>query len=293
VRIWRLVVAVACCLVIIGVAHAQASVTVQVGEISGAPGSEVRVPVELKGASNVGALHVEIVYDPTIITAKKVENATGGLLEANVSQPGRVVVGLVTTEGLNGDVTVADVVFEVKGKEGDRSDLRLEKVEANDATSLAALTVNMNNGRLQVAAGAPQAEGGGDDTGLVVLIIVVVVVILAAVGMGLYQFARRTAGAGAARAMLYVMSGNAYPRQLPLRKNVVALGRQRGSDLLVDDERVSRSHAQIVRQGGLYLLMDLNSTNGTRVNGVAIQSHQLKHGDVIELGSATIRFVLQ
>jgi DNA-binding response OmpR family regulator len=74
---------------------------------------------------------------------------------------------------------------------------------------------------------------------------------------------------------------------------LLVLGRAEECDLVVADQRVSRHHAQLRRLGDGFGLLDLNSTNGTRLNGEFVpplaEPLPLKDGDVIELGSA--RFV--
>jgi DNA-binding response OmpR family regulator len=73
----------------------------------------------------------------------------------------------------------------------------------------------------------------------------------------------------------------------------LVLGRAEECDLVVADQRVSRHHAQLRRLGDGFGLLDLNSTNGTRLNGEIVpplaEPLPLKDGDVVELGSA--RFV--
>jgi len=64
---------------------------------------------------------------------------------------------------------------------------------------------------------------------------------------------------------------------------VVNLGRLPDNDLVLNDPRVSRTHAQIRLNRGNYVLCDLNSTGGTMVNGQRIQQCVLKPGDVISL----------
>jgi pSer/pThr/pTyr-binding forkhead associated (FHA) protein len=68
----------------------------------------------------------------------------------------------------------------------------------------------------------------------------------------------------------------------------LSIGRLSGNDVVLEDRRVSRRHAQVaLRDGGIYL-RDLNSLNGTRVNGVlATGDHLLVNGDVIRLGEAS------
>jgi pSer/pThr/pTyr-binding forkhead associated (FHA) protein len=60
----------------------------------------------------------------------------------------------------------------------------------------------------------------------------------------------------------------------------------------ITSQGVSRSHARIVRKDDAYYISDLQSTNGTSVNGARISGEtKLRHGDTIELGSAvTLKF---
>jgi hypothetical protein len=74
----------------------------------------------------------------------------------------------------------------------------------------------------------------------------------------------------------------------------VTLGRSRQSDVMVDDPNVSRSHAEIRPRGGSWVVSDLNSTNGTRLNGRRLQGPEvLKPGDEIELGTSLLTFELE
>ena len=82
------------------------------------------------------------------------------------------------------------------------------------------------------------------------------------------------------------------PRRWPLDKDEFILGREAPADLVVSTPRVSRRHARITRQGG-YQLADLNSRNGTFVNGQPVTNGPwpLRDGDEIVLGGAvTLRF---
>ena len=83
-----------------------------------------------------------------------------------------------------------------------------------------------------------------------------------------------------------VMSQGPQPGQtFSLEKDSTSLGRDPGNDITIDDPQVSRQHARIVRQGGLMVVEDLGSTNGTFVNGVRLTgSHTLASGDMIGLG---------
>jgi PAS domain S-box-containing protein len=68
------------------------------------------------------------------------------------------------------------------------------------------------------------------------------------------------------------------------------IGRDRINEIVLRSRRVSRKHALIMPENGNWLLKDLNSKNGTFVNGRKIDTFQLSDGDVIHLGAACMRF---
>jgi len=70
---------------------------------------------------------------------------------------------------------------------------------------------------------------------------------------------------------------------IPLRLAVINVGRRSDNQLVVDDPRVSRTHAQLRAIHGKYTLFDLNSTGGTFINNVRISQQVVKPGDVISL----------
>ncbi|HEX3977170.1 MAG TPA: DUF3662 and FHA domain-containing protein [Solirubrobacteraceae bacterium] len=72
------------------------------------------------------------------------------------------------------------------------------------------------------------------------------------------------------------------------------MGRSRQCDVTVDDANVSRTHAEVRPRGGSWVLNDLGSTNGSRLNGHRVEgSEVLKPGDEIELGTTVLRFELE
>lgn len=70
----------------------------------------------------------------------------------------------------------------------------------------------------------------------------------------------------------------------------VTIGRESDSDVRVDDDRASRAHAKLQDHGGQVILTDIDSTNGTRVNGHPIQMRVMQHGDVILIGRCSLLF---
>ncbi|MFM8272913.1 MAG: FHA domain-containing protein [Gemmata sp.] len=70
----------------------------------------------------------------------------------------------------------------------------------------------------------------------------------------------------------------------------VTIGREEGNGLRLNDERVSRFHAKVQVEDNDIILTDLDSTNGTRVNGSAIQIRRLRPGDQVSIGRSMLLF---
>src|ERR1700736_6990287 len=70
----------------------------------------------------------------------------------------------------------------------------------------------------------------------------------------------------------------------------VTIGREEGNVLRLNDERVSRYHAKVQHDNGEIILTDLESTNGTRVNGNVVQIRRLRAGDRVCVGRSLLLF---
>src|SRR5262245_43551735 len=73
-------------------------------------------------------------------------------------------------------------------------------------------------------------------------------------------------------------------------KTPVTIGREEGNVLRLNDERVSRFHAKVQFDNEEIILTDLESTNGTRVNGNVVQIRRLRPGDRVGLGRSVLLF---
>ena len=80
-------------------------------------------------------------------------------------------------------------------------------------------------------------------------------------------------------------------QMIPLVKQVTTLGRQLGNDIVFHEEFLSRFHAEIIYENGMYILVDKNSTSGTFVNGKKIDRCVLNSGDLLALANIYIMFV--
>ena len=80
-------------------------------------------------------------------------------------------------------------------------------------------------------------------------------------------------------------------QRIELHEGHYVLGRHLENDIVLNDTNVSRKHAEFVCAAGEVVVRDLGSTNGTKVNGVLITGEQLlQHGDVVNFGTAQVRF---
>jgi hypothetical protein len=75
-----------------------------------------------------------------------------------------------------------------------------------------------------------------------------------------------------------------------LTDSVITIGRHPDSNLVLADPNVSRNHAEIRPQGDRFEVVDLGSTNGTRVNGVRVDAQVLQDGDEVSFGNTRMRF---
>jgi hypothetical protein len=77
-------------------------------------------------------------------------------------------------------------------------------------------------------------------------------------------------------------------RHVELDQPVVSIGRALDNDIIVEDPRVSRRHAQLRRRYGRYVLYDVGSSGGTAINGYPVEECVLQPGDVISFAGAEV-----
>jgi pSer/pThr/pTyr-binding forkhead associated (FHA) protein len=88
-----------------------------------------------------------------------------------------------------------------------------------------------------------------------------------------------------------VVSPEGEAKAVSLSGEIVSMGRDPTNGIaLAGETKASRRHAQVVPVSGGWEVVDLESTNGTRVNGDSVKRRRLSHGDVIEVGTTRIRY---
>ena len=303
-RTIRSALSIALLLTFVVAADAQALLTVRVPNATGKPGATIEVPIEVAGAANVGAMHIELSYDAGVLQANEVKRgplAGSALLESDLSATGRAVIGLADVAGLNGDGAVAVVAFQVVGREGDASPLTLENLAAHDATTLDALAVQEINGTFQVEVPpspvplppiAPLAPRRQPMTWLYLLLTAGGLLVAA---VAVYFYSQRAPSRPPVPpptpASLQLRRGQAQPQRVELRGTLTTIGRGRHNHMTVEDSLVSRRHCQIRRQGGEFMLEDLGSTNGTFLNGQQVTRKRIHSNDVVRVGQTELVFL--
>ncbi|TXG86728.1 MAG: FHA domain-containing protein [Rhodocyclaceae bacterium] len=82
-------------------------------------------------------------------------------------------------------------------------------------------------------------------------------------------------------------------KEIPLTKERMTIGRKAHNDIQIDNLAISGEHAAVVTILNDSFLEDLNSTNGTLVNGQPIKKHFLKNNDVVELGKYKLKYIAE
>lgn len=94
----------------------------------------------------------------------------------------------------------------------------------------------------------------------------------------------------ARHARLVVVSSNFAGVEYELVEASTVLGRTDENDVVINHRSISRNHAKILREGASYTIVDLQSSNGVRVNNEEYDKVQLHRGDLVDLGHVRLRF---
>ena len=82
-------------------------------------------------------------------------------------------------------------------------------------------------------------------------------------------------------------------KDVQITKDKTTLGRRPYNDIVIDNLAVSGEHAVLQMAGQDVFIEDLNSTNGTYINGKAIKKQQLSHNDTVEIGKYKIKYLVE
>lgn len=96
-----------------------------------------------------------------------------------------------------------------------------------------------------------------------------------------------------AQYVLEILDGDRAGETVSLTGRPVRIGRRPGNDLVIADEKASGSHAEVVPDADRFVLRDLESTNGTLMEGRKVKEVLLTPGDVFQIGRVRMRFSVQ
>ena len=91
-------------------------------------------------------------------------------------------------------------------------------------------------------------------------------------------------------AALIGMSGDVKGKTFPIDRDVFTVGRSKDNAVMLDNPTVSGHHCSIIRDGDRFLLRDLESTNGTRLNAKEVTESKLRPKDLVQIGSVEFIF---
>ncbi|MDD5095013.1 MAG: cohesin domain-containing protein [Dehalococcoidia bacterium] len=110
----------------------------------------IQVPIRIEGANNVGSFDMVLEYDATVLQATEVvagSLAQNAMLEFNTKNSGQVIIGIIDSSGITGDGSVAIIRFKLLNAAG-TSALKLQTVEAHNATTLVDIIAQTSNGSM-------------------------------------------------------------------------------------------------------------------------------------------------
>jgi len=94
---------------------------------------------------------------------------------------------------------------------------------------------------------------------------------------------------GRKRAFVVVLSGDRMGEMFPLKEAAkTTIGRGLQTDVRINDEGISRTHALVEEDAGVYYICDAGSTNGTFANGTRVERQPLREGDKIQIGASSV-----
>ncbi|NTW60146.1 MAG: FHA domain-containing protein [Nitrospirae bacterium] len=95
------------------------------------------------------------------------------------------------------------------------------------------------------------------------------------------------------QASVVIVQGYAEGMEYSVDRTYAVIGRNKDAAVPLRDPLASREHAVIVYHDGVFVLKDLDSTNGTHMRGASIRQRKLRHGDKFRVGDTVLQFILQ
>ena len=95
------------------------------------------------------------------------------------------------------------------------------------------------------------------------------------------------------RVSIVILSGHAEGMEYPIIKSFTTIGRDKTSDIAIQDPLVSRQHVGVQFADGDFSIKDLGSTNGTLLNGKMILESRIRNRDRFQIGDTIIQLIVE
>ena len=92
-------------------------------------------------------------------------------------------------------------------------------------------------------------------------------------------------------AKIQIKFKDAVIKEMKLTQDILTIGRKEENDLVIDNQAISGSHARIIKEDDNFIIEDLNSLNGTFVDGKKVSKYILNNGDIVLIGNHTLEFI--
>ena len=138
-----------CILLIIACCSLTQAATITIPDTEKESGKTIKIPITIENADNIGGMNITISYENTVLTAQSVEKGTlttNALLEYDLDTEGEIKIIWVSTEGIDGDGSLAVISFDVIGNTDDTSNINVTSIEAADVDTLIDIIIPVQNG---------------------------------------------------------------------------------------------------------------------------------------------------
>ncbi len=183
-----------------------ASVTLRVASVEGKAGDTVDVPITAVAAPGLSAIHLELTYDPAVVTPDTVNRGTlagsNALVDFNGADPGRLLIGIATLDPIKGDGPLAIARFKVTGKSGTTTALTPDNCKAWESGTHAEVLVTTEPGKVTIPSGVPYL--------LLILLAVIIVCVIALLILIVFLLRRRAAEQTQGAPAPPAQAGNAF-----------------------------------------------------------------------------------
>jgi pSer/pThr/pTyr-binding forkhead associated (FHA) protein len=95
------------------------------------------------------------------------------------------------------------------------------------------------------------------------------------------------------RAKLVVLTGTQKGHEFPITQARTIIGRGEDSTIAISDPSMSRHHAELVYGAAEFRVRDLDSSNGTLLNGSVVEEYAIRNGDKLTMGETIVRFQVE